>query len=258
MIPGVDPKTDLYNTVTMKNPLDEDFVFGYDNKGKTVVRVLADGTKERYPNPNYNKEGNYMIKAGETRNFPKFIARTGIKHLIDKILLKKDDSGKFVNNESERDMVAKLIFVKEEKFDRPVIPSDMQIVDQMNAPSSDLDRVLDRNKESQKSIEPDAVVPAPVEPTAEKFDGLNESGGTAGTPTLSSVVSTEGTEVVMEESKLPSREKMVEYAKTALKIDPGTVMGAKGPNKGKTIAQIWETMTDEELYTELQIGEGDL
>lgn len=259
-------KTDLYNVVTMKNPLNEDFIFGYDNKGKTIVTVLPDGTKERFPNPDYDERGNYLIKANETRNFPKFIARTGIKHLIDKILLKKDPEGKLVNIASERDKVARLIFVKEDKFDRPIMPSDTQIVDQMNVPS-DLDRVLQRNKDSQKASEPEAVAPA-----EERFDGLQE--GTVPAPEVSATdpatntdsaiadpnikVTSGGTGEPVVETKLPTREKMVEYAKSTLKIDPETVMKTKGPNENKTIAQIWEGMTDQELYTELQIGEGDV
>ena len=251
MIPDTESKTDLYNMVTIKNPLNEDFIFGYDNKGKVLVQVAPDGTKQRSPNPDYDERGNYMIKAGETRNFPKFIVITAMKHLIDKILLKKDDSGKYINNQSERDKVANLIFVKEEQFDRPLVPTDMQIVDQMNVASSDLERVLQKNTEGLKVVGP--VEATPEVDNTEQFDGLK--GGTSGSPAIGTSETTEGTETA---TGLPSREKMVAYAKAKISIDPETIMKVKGPNEGKTIAKIWEAMTDQELYTELQIGEGDI
>lgn len=240
MIPITDTKTDLYNMVTIRNPLNEDFIFGYDNKGKTIV--LPD--KTRIANPDYDDRGNYVIKAGETRNFPKFIAQRGMKHLIDKILMMKDDSGRFVNIQTERDEIAKTIFIKEEKFDRPVLPADAQIVDQMNV-GSDLDRVLQENKQRAKTEAPIEAVPE-VDNT-EQFDGLEPDV----TPSPSTVTKS-------TKAKLPLREKMIEYAKSTLSIDPETVIKAKGANEGKTIAQIWDSMTDADLYAELQIEEGDL
>lgn len=261
MIPDTDTKTDLYNMVTIKNPLNEDFIFGYDNKGRVVVTRDAEGHSVRVPNPQYDERGNYMIRAGETRNFPKFIARTAIKHLVDRILMKQDNTGKLLNLQSERDRVTALIFVKEEKFDRPVIPTDNQLVEQMNV-ESDLDRVLQRNQERLKAQEPEVVTPE-QEPE-EQFDGLEEpvDNTSPEQPPQEEIVDqptvTGKAESTEPTSDLPSREKMIEYAVNSLGVDPQVVIKTKGPNQGKTIADVWETMTDEELYNELQIGEGDI
>lgn len=258
MIPQQEPQsnTDLYNMVTIKNPLNEDFIFGYDNKGKVLVYKDSEGNKIRERNPQYNEKGNYLIRAGETRNFPKFIAQVAVKHLIDKILLKRDNKGTLLTNKGERDRIAGLIIVKEEQFERPTIPTDMQIVEQMNV-ESDLDRVLQKNKDRQKEAAPNAEVKVPDE----QFDGLDESSGEVvadPAPQENAVTVEEPTKIDGDAvAGLPSREKMMGYAVNDLKIDLESKLG-KGPNEGKTIAEVWENMSDQELFDELQLNEGDL
>ena len=212
-----DKTPDNYNMVLVKNPMNEDFIFGHDNKGKTLIG--PDG-KSQIPNPEYNEKGNYSIKAGETRPFPKFIAEGAIKTLVDEILMKKDPEGKLITNKGERDAITKVVFVSEEKYERPVVPTSQQIVDQMG---SDLERAMQEKKNSTKT-------PTAKPEDDETFDGL-------------------------EENKQLSREDMLAYAKGTLSIDLETVLKANGPNKGKTIGEVYESLTDEELRAELQMGE---
>lgn len=258
-----DRNTDLYNMVTLRNPMDKDFLFGYDNKGKTIIG--PDG-KTQIPNPAYNKLGNYVIKTGETRNFPKFIARVGMKHLIDKILLDKDPEGKLMNIQEQRDSVAELVLVKEEKYDRPVVPTDTEIVDQMNV-TTDMDRILAKNTARLKKEEIDSgIVPEPdveevVDVTeAEEFDGLKidkddglpvdvvdgTESGTAGTPSESEIP---------VEPELPTRQEMLKYAIDKLNMDFSAIIKAKGKNEGKTVAEVFVLMNDEELHKELGLGD---
>ena len=125
-------KNDLYNIVTVKNIDSEDFIFQVDKVS-------------------------YVIKAGEVRNFPKFMIDIGLKHLIDQILNKKDPEGKKVANQGERDALAAQIILNEEKYERPHVPTTQEIVDEINRPS-DLERTLRKGG----SITPPAgLVPTP-------------------------------------------------------------------------------------------------
>src|SRR3989339_618899 len=104
----------IYNIVTLRNIDDEDFIFMVDKV-------------------------EYVIPKGETRNFPKFMAQLAVKHLTDKILLKEDSDGHFLQNDVKRSDISARIVVEEQSYEKPVIPTDQQIVEEMNKPT-DLDK----------------------------------------------------------------------------------------------------------------------
>ena len=189
---------DIYNIVTLKNIDDEEFVFSVDKQ-------------------------KYIIPAGETRKFPKFMAQLAIKHLVDKILQKEDPEGKTLTNEAKRDEIVSKILIAEQGYEQPKVPTDADIVADMNKPS-DIDRLLKKNKASLKERE--TSVTEVKKEKEDKFDGLEESEG------------------------IPNREEMISYAKVTMKMNLDTIID-KGENKGSTIQQVYDKMTDAELYKEL-------
>lgn len=145
-----------YNIITLKNIDNEDFTFEYDSS-----------------------TGNppYMIPAGQIKRFPSFLAEHALKHLIDKILTKQN---KKTNNQEARQALASLIVIEEENFQSPaqLTPAQQQAkeVESLNKPS-DLEGILQRNKDRLKGEEPTArpaVTPTTEDvPTEEeKFEGL--------------------------------------------------------------------------------------
>ena len=140
-----DMPSNLYNIITMKNIDDEDFIFSV------------------------NKE-QYLIKAGETRNFPKFMVNISIKHLIDKILLKRDPEGKLQRRLDLRDELASQIIIEEVSYEKPQAPTDEEIIQQVNKPT-DLERLLQINKDKLK--QDNTMIPPPVIPKPEPdFKGV--------------------------------------------------------------------------------------
>src|SRR3990167_5059351 len=115
-----------HDIITIQNTDNEDFEFFYDR---------ASGN---YP---------YTIKAGEIKRFPRFLATHCIKHLIDKIMNKRQQK---TSNETIRQTLADKIIVEEEVFQQAPVLSEADItkreVDRLNRPS-DLDRLLDKRKE---------------------------------------------------------------------------------------------------------------
>lgn len=220
-----------FNMVLIRNPLTEDFVFGYDN---------------RKDQPEYNEEGNYLIRAGETRPFPKMIAKVAVKHLVDKILLRKDRDGKLLNNKKERDAVTAIVVVREEAYSRPVVPTTRQIVEQMG---SDLDRALHKNKarlaeeENSEPVKKNSKTKKEVYATEEVDNATPDE-----FPDLE-------TTKIGADKELPTRDQMYDFAKNTLKMDLDAVIKLKGKNKGKTTRAIFDDMSTSELYKELQIEE---
>ena len=102
----------------------------------------------------------YTIPAGQIKRFPRYIARHGVKHLIDHILTKR----KFkINNQVLRDNLAREIVVDEEVFAQQHVETEAERlqkeIEKLNQPS-DLELVLARSRASQKGQEP------PKPPTA--------------------------------------------------------------------------------------------
>jgi hypothetical protein len=227
----------LYNQITVKNIDDEDFTFWV------------------------NRE-QYLIGAGEIRIFPKFMVRPMLKHLIDKMLIKKDPEGKLLRNQTLRDELASQIVLKEETYQKPVAPTDKELVEKMNT-QPELDRVLERNKTRQKEQEPVMIDPsevdtAPIE-TPPAGAPLVKSGKVTGKPKDTTVVETQSQpvppvalapapttetfdQIEDEQNKpLPTRDQMLKYAQDVLKLDV---------NEPKT-KKAWDAMNDEQLFVEL-------
>ena len=210
-----DNEQSVYNIVTLRNIDNEDFVFMVDK----VV---------------------YVIPAGSTRNFPKFMARLAVKHLTDKLLLKDNSDGSTLTNGKKREEVALKIVVEEQSYEKPVVPTDEEIVEEINKPT-DLDLALGKNKSRLK--EDENIVAPPKPNTKELEEDIEEKEEVFGG---------------LEKQDLPSREKMLGYAKGTLGIDFDTIIKAPGKNKNKTIKDVYAGMSDEELFTEFQLEGVDL
>ena len=213
-----------YNIVTLKNVDDEDFIFA-------VSKVQ------------------YIIPAGQTRNFPKFMATLGMKHLIDKILQKEDPEGKTLRNQKERDRVGASIFITESTFEQPKVPTTAEIVEEINRPS-DMERVLLRNKKALKEQETPVAVTAKDKIIPSPPIDVGESGVTAGTPIVeeefdgSEIDNASEPDEEPVETEIPTRAKMMDYAKNTMK------MNVEHPMMKKRLAKL----SDSELYDELQMG----
>ena len=192
--PEVDPR-EMYNNVLIKNIDIKDFKFQCDSEW-------------------------YMIPAGETRSFPKFIATHAMRKLIDKLANRKDKSGKTNILQTFRKKMAAKIFISEEKFDKPVAPSDREIVEKMQ--ESDLDAILKKNKKALKTKAKVAKKTTKKKKTGkekESFDGLKKN-------------------------KKPTRAEMLDYAQNTLKMD------IEDPETKKA----YKKMTNPQLFKELGMG----
>jgi len=203
-----------YNIITVKNIDDETFYFKVDGQP-------------------------YSINGGETRNFPKFMANLAVKHLIDRLLIKKDQEGRLLSNKNERAALAEQIVVGEQDYAVAVVPTDQEIVEEIN--DSDIDSVLDRKKE-------ETFIPAP-QPDFQ-VQVTNDAGAT--TITADATITEEKPkkkskkeEVKKKDEfvglKVPPRAEMMKHAQYVLKMnidDPKTKSGLA-------------KLSDEELYLEL-------
>lgn len=150
-----------HDIITIKNIDDEDFRFEFD-------KVSG--------NPPY------IIKAGEVRRFPRYLARHAVKHLIDKILIKQKTK---INNMVARDNIASQIVVDEEVFAQENTISETEKlqkeIEKLNQPS-DLELVLARSKAAEKDRQPvvQQVVQKPAieekkeEKKEEKFEQVEQ------------------------------------------------------------------------------------
>lgn len=224
----------LYNQITVKNIDNEDFVFKVSRE-------------------------QYMIEAGEVRVFPKFMVRPMLKHLIDKILIKRNPEGKLLRNRKLREELAAKIVLKEETYQKPIVPTDKELVERMNT-QPELDRVLEKNKKRQrkkevKLIDKPKVVPTEI-PSVDK--PLVKPKVKARPKTKTKVkkaeivvkkskaivpTTTETFDQIEDEKKqvVPSRDEMLKYAKNVLRLDI---------NEPKT-KKAWDKMSDKKLFVEL-------
>lgn len=225
-----------YKAITIQNIDSEDFVFEYNRSGG---------------NPPY------IIRSGETTTFPYFLANHAVKHLIDKILNKRDVA---TNNPVEREKLAALIVIKQEDYNR-VNPLDVNQqlkteIEDMNK-VNDLDSILDKRKaqEDKKPIEnptPDKnALPEIDLNDDETFEGLTpklEEPEVPNTTVLKEVYPDEHKPVVTPTKKsqiIPdevnvTREQLYDYAKNTLKMELNE----------KTIAK-FDNMSTPLLATEL-------
>jgi len=217
----------LYNQITVKNIDNEDFVFKVERE-------------------------QYMIRAGETRVFPKFMVRPMLKHLIDKILIKRDKEGKLLRNEQLRGELAAKIVLHEETYQRPEVPTDREIVEKMNEREPELDRILAKNKTNLKTSETNLIPEPPVDTNELKTKKVVERSTKPAiqpvSPTLpvSKEVAETFDQIEAEKEEavevvIPDREKMLKYAEDVLKMD------LSEPKTKKA----WDKMSDKQLFTEL-------
>jgi hypothetical protein len=147
-----EPQTASYDTIAIQNIDNEDFVFEYDK------------SRGNYP---------YIIPAGQIKRFPRFLAEHAVKHMIDKILNKRDQR---TDNTIIRQSLAEQIVISEEVLQQPPKKTEADIlkerVDKLNKPS-ELESVLDKYRKEEKIVTPPPVTETPpVE--KEKFEGLEE------------------------------------------------------------------------------------
>ena len=175
----------LYNQVTVKNIDDEDFVF-------TVNREK------------------YLIKAGEVRVFPKFMVSPMLKHLIDRLLIKEEPTGAQIRNKQKRDALSNRIVMGEEAYQKPIVPTERQMVDEMND-QPELDRVLERNRKRAKAQ--DDQPKAEEAPAKEsEFDQIKQEAKQK--KVKGKIAKTKKTD-----KNIPTRDEMMTYAADVLKMD---------------------------------------
>jgi len=222
----------LYNQITVKNIDDEDFVF------------------------KINREM-YMIRAGEIRIFPKFMVRPMLKHLIDKMLIKRDKEGTLLRNQKKRDELAAQIILKEEVYEKPSTPTDRELVENMNKGEPELDRILQKNKAKLRAAETSLIPEPEVDTSKIETQSVSTDESFSFSKPVQVESSKESKSVVdigeidaeehfdqIEEEKnrpIPSREEMLKYAKNVLKLDISEEKTKKA----------WDAMDDEKLYKEL-------
>jgi len=170
--------------ITLQNIDDEDFAFSYNAS-----------------------EGNppYLMKAGGVVRYPEFLAKHALKHLIDKILTKQ---GERSNNRTLRLELADKIVIDTEKLTRQTEQSPEEKlrkeVKNLNQPST-LETILNKRKAAKKHEEKKVEKKEEVE---EEFEGLPKE------PPVEKPV-----EKPKEEVKtLPTRNEVIEYAKTKMNI----------------------------------------
>jgi len=184
----MDPKTALYDIVAIQNIDDEDFVFEYDR------------SKGNYP---------HVIPAGQVKRFPRFLAEHAVKHLIDKLLNKRNER---TNNEVLRQSLAEQIVIAEEVLQQPPRKTEAEVlketVDNLNRPS-ELEQVLKKNRGKEEIATTPPVEEAPPVPE-EKFAGLG--------PTVDTTESTPPLAQQQEAKPVPTRAEIYSYAQSKMGI----------------------------------------
>lgn len=180
-----------YDIISIQNIDDEDFIFDYDK------------SKGGY---------SHVIPAGEVKRLPRFLANHGLKHLIDKIIMKKYHPKKRINDKILRSELASQIVIGEEVFQKPPEKSKAVVlqekIDKLNRPS-ELDSILEkRRKKDKEEKEKIGLKPNMDEPQkpVEKFEGLKEE------------VVDVTPKVEKEVKPLPTRNEIYKYAERSLNM----------------------------------------
>lgn len=99
-----------------------------------------------------------ILKPGEVKTFPEFLARHAIKHLIDQVMNHKDEP---TNAESKRKQYEAQIIVDQNSFEPIRRKNEMEILEeQVNKLNNPLDDVLGNYKRaSSEPNEPEEVAP---------------------------------------------------------------------------------------------------
>jgi hypothetical protein len=145
--------TSQHTIVAIQNIDDEDFMFEYNAS-----------------------EGNppYVIPAGDVARFPQFLAEHALKHLIDKILNKREQK---TNNEPLRMELANQIIIGEEVSRQKPQPSEAEKlrmeVEELNKPST-LEAILEKRKEAKAHKKKIVKAEKEQKGVGEKFEGLED------------------------------------------------------------------------------------
>lgn len=186
----------LHDIITIQNTDDEDFTFEYDR------------SRGNYP---------YTIKAGEVKRFPRFLADHAVKHLIDKLLHKKNIR---VDNEAARAAETSKIYIGEEVFQQSPVESESDSikkrVEELNKPS-DLENIIAKAKSKAPALEK-AETEVPPEAVEDKL---------------------------VPKTK-PTKSELIDYA-----LKQGLVLDEPSKN-GKTLRQKLMKLTVDEAIKELQ------
>ncbi len=145
--------TSQHTIVAIQNVDDEDFMFEYNTS-----------------------EGNapWVIPAGEVARFPQFLAKHALKHLIDKILNKRNER---TNNETLRMELANQIVVGEEvSRQKPELSKAEKLrleLEELNKPST-LEAILEKRREAKAHEKKIVKSEGEKKEVGEKFEGLEK------------------------------------------------------------------------------------
>lgn len=233
-------KPSPYDAVTIKNVDDEDFTFVYDK------------VKGYYP---------HTIKAREIKTLPRFLAVHAVKHLVDKILIKRKVR---VSNLPARQNLAEMIVIHEEVLQQDPIKSEaekmQEDINRMNAPSeldsilkkrrengeplpedmSDIDEIIG-TKKSQSPLEETKPEPVEVPKTVEKKEVFEQLEEEEKEVEEDSVISEQKKPVENKAVNLPTKDELKNYAVEEV----GMTMDDKLKVK-------FDNMSEAELVKELQ------
>ena len=191
------PNMNQYSIIALHNIDTEDFTFEYDR------------SSGNYP---------YTIPAGEIRRFPAFLASHALKHLIDKILTKRNIK---TDNETARAELREQIVISEEAFQQEKQKTEAEVlkeqVETLNRPS-ELDMILEKRRK-QPQVPTVAGEPAPPK-EGEHFEGLEPKELEPDKDDVGPEIDTteKAPEPVEEVKLMPTRNEIIEYAKNTLKM----------------------------------------
>jgi len=141
----------MHDIVSLHNIDDEDFIFEYNRAAGNLP---------------------YIIKVGDIRRFPRFLAQHALVHLIDKIMTKR--KMKTNNLEMRNDLGAQIV-VEVETFQQENRPTEAERlrkdVEELNKPS-ELDSILQKKKDAAANQPVDKDILPPLPEDQEDFAGL--------------------------------------------------------------------------------------
>lgn len=201
-----------YDIVTIKNIDTEDFEFSYNRS--------APGSRT------------YTIKAGETANYPRFLADHAVSHLIDQVLTAKKIR---TNDKMMRIKYAQKIVISEQIIIPEAQPTEgerlSKQVDELNM-GSELENILAKNR---KPGNPKDNVILPEDTT------LDDE------PPKKTKEVVKDDEVIPVKNNTPMREKLLHYATEVM-----------GMNMDEKTTKAFNSMTDKQLSRELGYEEGQV
>jgi hypothetical protein len=187
----------LSDIITLQNIDNEDFDFAYDKRP-------------------------YIIRAGQVRRFPRFLANHALKHLIDKILTKRKIR---TNHETHRADLAEKIVIDVENYDDAPVRTEADMlnekIDTLNRPS-DLENVLKKHRDTKPvdteevvtttaAPEPPVMAPETTAPPTPEPAPIDED--------EDEETKTPAPDAPKDMPLKPSRSELMDYAKNTLKMN---------------------------------------